>query len=196
MVKARYADKAFIVSILLASFDQNSSVNYIIKQDNKRQERIKGLMNYSFNLCFRFGSIFYSEDKKACALILFPEQKKTDLKSILLDITFILSSLDFSHLKKAFGRGAKIKKLQLKGPASYLWFIGVEPSEQGRGVGSRLLQDVLVDLEMKGHPILLETSNLQNVNWYEKMGFTVYDQMDLGYILYFLKKEQNWSVRK
>jgi ribosomal protein S18 acetylase RimI-like enzyme len=153
-------------------------------------------MNYSFDFCFRFGSIFYSEDKKACALILFPEQKKTDLKSILLDITFILSSLDFSHLKKAFGRGAKIKKLQLKGPASYLWFIGVEPSEQGRGVGSRLLQDVLVDLEMKGHPILLETSNLQNVNWYEKMGFTVYDQMDLGYILYFLKKEQNWSVRK
>ena len=53
MVKARYADKAFIVSILLASFDQNSSVNYIIKQDNKRQERIKGLHLFFRALIFR-----------------------------------------------------------------------------------------------------------------------------------------------
>lgn len=189
MIRAGSADKDFIVKILLASFDQNSSVNYIIKQDNKRQKRIKGLMNYSFDLCFYFGSIFYSEDKKACALILFPDKKKTSLKSILLDIKFIIGCLDFPHLKKAMAREAKIKKSQLKGPASYLWFIGVEPAEQGKGIGSRLLQNVLVDLEMKDRPILLETSNLQNVNWYENMGFTVYDQLHFGYTLYFMKKE-------
>ena len=188
MVKATSADKAFIVDILVNSFDNNSSVNYIIKQDRKRGSRIKGLMNYSFDICYHFGCVFYSEDKKGCALILFPDKKKTALKSVFLDVRFALSSLDFTHFKKALAREAKIKALQINGSTAYLWYIGVDPFAQRKGIGTRLLHAVLQAPELKGRIVLLETSNLQTVNWYESFGFTVYGQLDLGYSLYFMKK--------
>ena len=70
MIKAKNTDRATVVDILTASFNDNQSVNYIIKQDNKRLERIKGLMEYSFDVCILFGDIFLSDDKKGCALLI------------------------------------------------------------------------------------------------------------------------------
>lgn len=50
MVKATPCDKAFIVDIPVDSFYDNASVNYIIKLDKKKFARIRGLMQYSFDL--------------------------------------------------------------------------------------------------------------------------------------------------
>ena len=44
MIRADYKDKERIVKILTGSFEDNRSVNYIIKQDRKRIQRIKHLM--------------------------------------------------------------------------------------------------------------------------------------------------------
>lgn len=189
MDKAKYSDKALVVEILLHSFFDNSSVNYIIRQDRKKSLRIKYLMDYSFDLCYFFGEIYLSGDRKACALILFPEKKKNKIKSVLLDIKFILRSLDFAHLKKAVVRDFKIKRLQPAGLQFYLWFIGVLPKEQGKGIGSNLLGEVIKKGEENGRPILLETSRIDNVEWYQKFGFELYNELYLGYPLYFMKKE-------
>jgi ribosomal protein S18 acetylase RimI-like enzyme len=186
---AEYTDKDCVVNILVNSFYDNSSVNYIIKQDKKKRVRIKNLMKYSFDLCYHFGEIYISENRKACALILFPEKKKYSLKSILIDLKFILSSLDISHLKKAITRDSKIKKLQPSGLKYYLWFIGTEPQHQKEGIGSRLLQEIMEVALKKERPIYLETSRIDNVKWYQKFGFELYNELDLGYRLYFMKKE-------
>lgn len=189
MKKATYEDKIMVVDILMNSFFDNSSVNYIIRQNEKKSLRLKYLMDYSFDLCYFFGEIYLSEDRQACALILFPEKKKNRLKSVLLDIKFIMRSLDLAHLKKAIVRDSKIKKLQPKGLQYYLWFIGVQPMEQGKGIGSRLLTQVIKKGSESGRPVLLETSRIDNVEWYKKFGFELYNQLDLGYQLYFMKRE-------
>jgi hypothetical protein len=77
MQKATGSNKALIVDILTKAFDDNKSVNYIIKQDERRIERTRELSSYSFEICLRFGEIFISEDKTACALMLFPGTKRT-----------------------------------------------------------------------------------------------------------------------
>ena len=91
MTKASYSDRKTVVSILTASFADNKSVNYIIKQDAKKKHRIGKLMEYSFDYCFWFGEILLSDDKKACALIIFPDKKNTTLKSVVADIKLITS---------------------------------------------------------------------------------------------------------
>lgn len=189
MYKAKYTDKAIVINILINSFFDNSSVNYIIKQDHKKYSRIKYLMDYSFDLCYFFGEIYLSEDRNGCALILFPEKKKNKFKSICLGIKFIIRSLDLSHLKKAIIREAKIKKLQPEGSQFYLWFIGVQLRERGKGIGSNLLGEVIKNAVEKGRPVLLETSGIDNVQWYQKFGFELYNELDLGYQLYFMKRE-------
>lgn len=63
MIRANYKDKELIVNILAHSFDQNKSVNYIVKQDNKRAQRMKKLMEYSFDVCHLFGDVYMTDDK-------------------------------------------------------------------------------------------------------------------------------------
>ena len=58
MKKADHNDKNLVVDILTKSFDTNQSVNYIVKQDQKRVKRISALLNYSFEVCHMFGDVF------------------------------------------------------------------------------------------------------------------------------------------
>ena len=189
MIRAQHADKDLIVSILVSSFDDNKSVNYIIKQDSKRVERIKRLMEYSYDVCNLFGDIFLSEDKKGCALLIFPDKKRTSIKSVLLDAKFPLTCSGLSNINKAMIREAKIKQVHPNGLLYYLWFIGVDSNNQNVGIGSQLLQDVISEGQKQNRTICLETSTLKNVPWYEKFGFSIYHEFDFGYKLYCLKRE-------
>ncbi len=189
MKNADYKDKSLIIDILTKSFDTNQSVNYIAKQDGKRLKRISALMNYSFEVCYMFGDVFLSDDRKACALILYPDKKKTTLKSILLDIKLIFSCIGIENIKKALARESKIKQLQPKELMYYLWFIGVDPEYQNEGIGSILMDEIIKDSKQKQRPIYLETSTLKNLPWYKKYGFQVYNELELSYKLFFLKRE-------
>lgn len=189
MIKADCNSKALVVKILTSSFRSNKSVNYIIKQDGKREQRLRSLMEYSFDVCYLFGNIFLSEDKKGCALMVLPDKKKTNLTTILLDLKLIFYCTGFANVKKAIKREAKIKELQPKEPIYHLWFIGVDPAEQNKGIGSALLAELIKDGTSMQRTICLETSTLKNIPWYEKFGFKIYNELDLGYKLFFLKKE-------
>jgi len=106
-----------------------------------------------------------------------------------LDAGLALSVIGLSNIRKAMAREAQINKLHPKRPIYYLWFIGVDPLAQKKGVGTKLLKEIINEAKFKGRPIYLETSTLKNIPWYEKFGFTVYNKLDLGYELYCLKKE-------
>jgi hypothetical protein len=189
MIKATNLDKDRVVDILAESFIDNQSVNYIIKQDKKKNQRIRKLMAYSFDICYLYGEVFLTDDKSGCALILFPDKKKNNLRSILLDIKLIFSCIGIHNIKKATNRESKIKELQPKKSMYYLWFIGVASDKQNKGIGSALIKEVIKDAQSKQRPVYLETSTLKNIPWYEKFGFTIYNELNLGYPLFFMKKE-------
>jgi GNAT superfamily N-acetyltransferase len=189
MKKAKYIDKATVVNIITQSFADNSSVNYIIKQDQKKMLRLKKLIEYSFDTCFAFGEILLSSDRKGCALIIFPEKKRATLKSILLDFKLIISCTGISNAIKAVKRETAIKRVQPKELIYYLWFIGVETKEQNKGIGTQLMQEIINHSTSIGRTICLETSTMKNIPWYQQFGFTIYNELDFGYRLYCLKKE-------
>lgn len=189
MIRAEYKDRDRVVDILASSFDDNKSVNYVIPQIKDRKQRIKRLMEYSFDVCYLSGKVFLSEDRKGCALILLPDKKKTNIQSVWLDLKLIFTCIGLFNIKKALWREARIKKLQLKEPAYYLWFIAVDPAQQGKGTGSRLLNEIIGKSEAEKRAICLETSTLKNLPWYRRSGFSVYNELDLGYKLFFLKKD-------
>lgn len=189
MKRAEYNDKSLVVDILTKSFEANQSVNYIIKQDQKRVKRIRSLMDYSFEMCMAFGDVFLSDDNKACALIVYPDKKKATIKSTLLDIKLILQAVGLGNISKTLKREKLISSIQPKIQMSYLWFIGVDPVEQSRGIGSKLLQEVIDYSNSDNRPIYLETSTVKNLPWYKKFGFEVYNEQDLTYHLYFFKRD-------
>ncbi|HQW84519.1 MAG TPA: GNAT family N-acetyltransferase [Ferruginibacter sp.] len=189
MLRAQYSDKKLIVGILLDSFSDNKSVNYIITQDASRLNRIKKLMEYSFEKCYLFGEIYLSDDKNACALLMLPENKKKSIKSLWLDTKFALLCLGLSNSKKTMAREAKIKAAHPDLSMYYLWFIGVNHSQQQKGIGSNLLNEIINAAESQNKIICLETSTVKNIPWYKKYGFTIYKELDFGYRLFCLKRE-------
>lgn len=190
MKKAVYGDKKIVIDILTKSFDTNQSVNFIIKQDQNRIHRIRALMDYSFDMCFSFGEVFLSDDKNACALILFPDKKRTTIKSIIWDIKLIWNSIGIMNIRKALRRESKIQEIHQKELMYYAWFGGVDPQYQNKGIGTRLLNEIIKDSISKNRSFFLETSTLQNLPLYQKFGFQIYKELELGYRLYFLKREQ------
>lgn len=146
-------------------------------------------MEYSFDICYLFGRVLLSDDRKGCALIVLPEKKKTTFRSVLLDLKLIFSCIGLSNVKKAMKRETMIKAFQPKEPICYLWFIGVEPNEQNKGIGSNLLVEIMKESESDKRTICLETSTPKNLPWYQKFGFTIYNELNLGYKLFFLKRQ-------
>lgn len=182
-------DKALVVNLLSRAFDANQSVNYIIRRDAKRTRNIRILMQYSFEVCSRFGDVWLSDDCKACALVLYPHLKRTTLTSLWLDLQLIFKAIDIRNIEKMLEREFMIKSRRPKKPMAYLWFIGVEPDEQHKGIGTWLLQQIFVEAGKKNLPVYLETSTQINLPWYERFGFEAYNRLFLGYMLYFLKRE-------
>jgi GNAT superfamily N-acetyltransferase len=68
---------------------------------------------------------------------------------------------------------AGVRRLHPAQPYWYLEVVGVEPSAQGLGVGTRLLEPVLARADETGQRCYLETMTERNVAWYGKLGFEV-----------------------
>jgi len=188
MKRATSNDKPLIKNILTNSFASNLSVNYIIKQDAKRIRRIQALMDYSIDVCSMFGEVLLSDDDKGCALILYPQRKRITLRSIVLDFRLIFRAIGLIGITKAFTREGLIKDKQAKDAMLYVWFIGVDPLYQKQGIGSRLLEELIKKADNQNLPIYLETSTLNNLPWYQRFGFEIYNQIELSYTLFFLRR--------
>lgn len=185
MIKATKDDKALVIDILSKAFDKNNSVNFVVKQDAKRIHRIVALMDYSFDVCYQFGDIFLSDDKKACALILYPDKQKTTL---LLDLKLVFNCIGLSRAKKVLDRNSKIKSCYPTKELAYLWFVGVNPQQQGKGLGTAFLKEVLAFTDEMKRPMYLETSMLQNLPFYKNLGYEIYQELNFGHQLYLMRR--------
>jgi ribosomal protein S18 acetylase RimI-like enzyme len=183
-------EKQIVIDILRKSFMDNKSVNFVVKQDNKREARIRKLMEYSYFKGLHFGEIYISKDQKACAIVLDSSRQKTTLKGIWWDLKLVFSCMGISNVKKVLKREGEIKKHHPDFPFLHLWYIGVDPSEQGKAKGTELMGRIIHDSRRFGLPIYLETSTERNFPFYEKLGFKVISEINtLGYPLKMYLKE-------
>lgn len=189
MIKASVKDKVIIVDMLTAAFVGNKSVLYIVKKDIKVLQRIRKLMSYSFDKCLRSGDVFLSDDKNACALFLLPGKKKTCFDSIYADLKLIFTVTGIRNLPKLLKRERMINAVQPSIPFCHLWFIGVHPSWQGKGIGGRFMKELLK--YYKNNLVCLETSTIKNIPWYQQFGFSIYNELNFGYALYCMKLENS-----
>jgi ribosomal protein S18 acetylase RimI-like enzyme len=74
---------------------------------------------------------------------------------------------------------------QMKGyrpnePHWYLPLIGVDPFQQGKGLGSALMRHALARCDSERKAAFLESSNPKNVSFYERHGFEVLGRIQVG----------------
>lgn len=165
-------NKERIISILTESFAENPSVNYVVKQDKKRMARIASLMEYSYFQGKVGGDLFYNAQEFACAIVIDPEKRKPFFKSVWWDLKLVFQCIGIRNVRKVLKRQKLIKLHHPSSNHVHLWYIGVDPTHQGKGFGSTLLTEIIKAYKSKGKHIILETSNPKNFPFYERHGFT------------------------
>jgi ribosomal protein S18 acetylase RimI-like enzyme len=83
-------------------------------------------------------------------------------------------------IDEAFGVFGAMEEYHPEEPCWYLPMISVDPAYQGRGIGSQLMKHALRRIDEDGLPAYLESSNPQNMSLYERHGFEVMGQIQVG----------------
>jgi ribosomal protein S18 acetylase RimI-like enzyme len=60
-------------------------------------------------------------------------------------------------------------------PHRYVYFIGVAPEHQHRGLGRKMMNALLAEGDAEGLPVYLETVKESNVRFYQALGFRIMD---------------------
>ena len=114
-----------MVDILTEAFEDNRSVNYIVKQDHHRLRRIRRLMQYAVATCHDFGEVWLSDDRTACALTVMPDRKRSTMVAVVRDVQLVFLSTGLSNVYRTLRRETQIKAAHPDIPFCHLWFVGV-----------------------------------------------------------------------
>jgi GNAT superfamily N-acetyltransferase len=91
--------------------------------------------------------------------------KRTLAEPVLSEMLSILEQMDQAHPKE---------------PHWHLAFIGADPSHRGKGIGAALLDHALQRIDEEGLHSYLESSNPRNISLYERHGFKVIREIQVG----------------
>lgn len=191
MIKAGKEDRDHIVDILHSAFEpikEDNSINFIAKQDHKRSDRIKVLMEFLVDDCLDFGEILLSDKRNACILVKYPHTAKTTLAVILRHLKLAFKCVGLSNVPKVLKRQALIKKHHIKGAYMNPVIMGATSEVRGFGYGARLMKQSMEEKAGYKLPVILETTTDENLKMYERLGFKLIKKVQTkDFPLYFLR---------
>jgi GNAT superfamily N-acetyltransferase len=101
-----------------------------------------------------------------------PEDKKDD-EADSDDLPALIGHAAFERFSAFFAAIEPFHHEAAPEPHWYLEILGVDPTRQGQGIGSALLQPILARADADGDACYLETANPKNVPFYVGCGFAV-----------------------
>ena len=89
------------------------------------------------------------------------------------------------YMRRTHGRRVHLvrdcfQRMALRHPRSPHWYLlalATEEACRGRGLASRLLEEMFVRCDREGQKVVLETSRESNLTYYEKFGFATTDEL-------------------
>lgn len=187
MINANNTHEKIIVEILTESFENimiDNSINFIVGKGKNRKNKLRGLFKYQFRMAMMFGKVFINEEMNS--VILFIHRKNFSIKRLFLEIQLAINVIGITNILKVLKRESVLKMNHSSSDYVHLWLMGTKPSQQGKGTGTVLLRETLE--YYKGKTIILETTAKENVTFYRKSGFEIFEENHvLNYPLYFMK---------
>lgn len=187
MKKATSEDREKTVDILYKTFINvliPNSINFVVSNSGNRHKRLKALMEFQFDLSVLNGKVFLSDDEQGC--ILYLERIEFSLKKLLLEIKLLFKCIGLRNVLNVIRRERLLKNFHPEGQFVHLWIMAVLPGEQGKGIGTELLQESLKIYNSQ--LIYVETTTPENREFYIQNNFEIFHEtFELNYPLYFLK---------
>lgn len=173
LVRAGPADLTAVARDLAAAFAADPVFQWMLRDDAKRDAGRLKLFQLLTGIGLSDGEVLRPADGGAASIWLPSESLgPTPFLDELRGLPTILAATGFARLSRMSAARAAMDRHHPKDrPHAYLWFLGVTPQGQGKGIGGRLLAAGLERVDAVGLPAYLESSNIANVSLYLRHGF-------------------------
>jgi GNAT superfamily N-acetyltransferase len=172
-----------LAAVLARAFVSDPFFGWLAGRATERNQRMRD----GWSGVLRFASAdlvetWTTEDRAGVAIWIPPGRAPSSLLGSLRLVPAMARMTTWRRLREA---SAAIETLEahrhrhVPEPHFYLSALGVEPAQQGEGIGSALVGPVLAEADRTRTPAYLETATARNVLLYERHGFDVVEELIL-----------------
>lgn len=169
-------DETHAVRTLADAFADYAFTRHVVAAEG-HAERVRRFQElFLTRVGLPYGRVWVTDDVRAVAVWTTPER---DPAPGFAEVGPLIQELAG---ERAAAFAAAERALEPHRPREPTWFlatVGVDPRAQGRGLGRAVLGAGIDAADRSGHPAFLETSSERNVEFYERLGFTVTAEVDL-----------------
>jgi GNAT superfamily N-acetyltransferase len=152
--------------------------SYIIPNEAYRKRNLSYICRFLLGLGFINGEIFAPSENLEGVSVWFLSSKaySSRIDAFRAGLLSLFLHFDTKTIRRLIEIG-KIKRINrekiLKGSFCLCDMIGVNPFMQKQGIGRQMLEAKLQEFDKEKVPCYLETSKVENVDYYKKFGFTL-----------------------
>jgi ribosomal protein S18 acetylase RimI-like enzyme len=165
-----------VIKLMTLAFVADPACRWLYRDADVYIDRFPEFTRAFGGQAFEHDTAFVTEDLSGASLW-FPPGEKPDAESIE---SMIKETTPEDAQDDIFSAFEQMDTYHPEEPHWYLAVIGVDPSRQGHGVGSTLLNATLTRVDEEGLPAYLESSNPANISLYERHGFEVQGEIRGG----------------
>jgi GNAT superfamily N-acetyltransferase len=168
-------DTPALSASLARAFHDDPVASYALPSARRRPAQLRRFYTERLRTLTAEELVFTDEDRHASALWAPPDGWRTPLSELLRTRIYSWRTPLF------LAGGIRVEHRHPTEPHYYLAILGVDPSRQGHGLGSKVLQPMLDRCDTEGVPAYLESSKQRNVPFYERHGFRVTGDIKLHF---------------
>ena len=192
ILRREQVDRAAVT--LERAFSTDPMFTWIFPEPLRRSRSLRRLNRVPLEYGLRYGRVTESNEGRAVAVWIPPGRTMAIVGMVRSGMLAVPFHVGFGAFGKFIGANeamGKIHNREVPEPHYYLLVVGVDPSLQGRGIGTALVREGLVAADKASVPCYLETSEERNLAFYQRHGFVVVGTAPLG-----RGAPQGWAMRR
>ncbi len=176
--KTTDADRDIASAVLTAAFFDDPVTNWIVPDRARRPAVLPPMFGLYFDAFQPHGETYLTADGSGTALWLPPGRELIPPEA-LEDFGRRIEEAAGPYAARLFELDEFFEAHAPAEPHWHLQLLAVDPIQQGKGLGSALLDEVLRRLDRAGESVYLESTTLRNRALYERHGFECIGEIQL-----------------
>jgi ribosomal protein S18 acetylase RimI-like enzyme len=189
IIAAAPTDRLKVALTLAAAFHDDPVFGWFFPDADQRRAHLPELFARLYDVDMRFGSVVRSPGFEATSFWRAPGKAATP-SSVFMRHMPALLRLFGTRIGRLMAVSSAIEAHMPKEPFWYAHFVAVRPAAQHQGWGRAMMQGGIARAAADGVPVYLETARIENVVFYQGLGFTVTGEWDVP------KGPHFWSLTK
>jgi ribosomal protein S18 acetylase RimI-like enzyme len=169
-------DEASIIDVLVRANWADPAARWAWPESQQFLMHFPSFVREFGGKAFAHGSAYYVDGYVGAALWLPPDIHPDENALIAL----VQQTVSEQIQKDFFAVFEQMGRYHPSEPHWYLPLMGVDPSQQGKGFGSALLQHTLTQVDRNNKLAYLESSNPRNITLYKRHGFELLGTIQIG----------------